>query len=222
MDVLVNSAGNMALAEYTSDRQGIEMQFSVNHVGHFLLTNLLVPGLQAAAAKSLRKGARVVNLTSEAYLVSPVRFADHNFAAGAAYQRLTAYGQAKTANILFAFGLSRRLHHQNITSTAAHPGYNGDTGLAGHLSWADLSEIEPVARANTGRAFIWEEPRLKTFAQIAATPLIAALDPGLPARSPAYLQNGQVARCDESACGEENADKLWGLSERLVGQEFRY
>lgn len=195
------------------------MQFSVNHVGHFLLTNLLVPALQraAAAAKPDGAGTRVVSLTSGAYLVSPVRFTDHNFSHGAAYQRWTAYGQAKTANILFAYALCRRLHRQNITSTAAHPGYNGDTGLAGHLSWVDLAEIEPVARANTGRAFAWEEPRLKTFAQIAAT-----LNPGMPARLPAYLQNGRVARCDESACGEENADKLWELSERLVGQEFRY
>lgn len=63
IDVLINSAGNMAIKEYTMDKQGIEFQLSVNHVGHFLLTNLLVPALKAAAALP-KAGARVVNLTS--------------------------------------------------------------------------------------------------------------------------------------------------------------
>ncbi|ORY72188.1 uncharacterized protein BCR38DRAFT_494259 [Pseudomassariella vexata] len=211
INVLINSAGNMAINEYTLDKQGIEIQLSVNHVGHFLLINLLVPGLLAGAAESTA-GARVVNLTSGGYLVSPVR----------AYQRWKAYGQAKTANILFSFGLTRRLRSRGITSTAAHPGYNSDTELAKHLTWADFDEIEPTSKANTGKEFVWEEPRIKAFDQIAATPLIAALDPDLPAKSPAYLQNSCVTPCDETASSSENADKLWKLSEKLVGQEFSH
>jgi NAD(P)-dependent dehydrogenase (short-subunit alcohol dehydrogenase family) len=220
IDVLINSAGNMAIKDYTLDKQGIEIQFSVNHVGHFLLTNLLVPGLQAAAKSN--GGARVVNLTSGAYLVSPVWFDDYNFSNGSKYQRWTAYGQAKTANILFAFALSKRLQSRGITSTAAHPGYNSDTELAKHLTWDDFGEIEPIAKQNTGKDFIWEDPRLKNFEQIAATPLIAALDPDLPAKSPAYLQNSQVTQSDEFANSDVNAENLWKLSEKLVNQEFKY
>ncbi|ETS77419.1 hypothetical protein PFICI_11293 [Pestalotiopsis fici W106-1] len=220
IDVLINSAGNMAIKDYMLDKQGIEIQFSANHIGHFLLTNLLVPGLKAAAKSN--GGARVVNLTSGAYLVSPVLFDDYNFSNGATYQRWTAYGQAKTANILFAFALTKRLQSHGITSTAAHPGYNGDTELAKHLTWDDFAEIEPIAKQNTGKDFVWEEPRLKNFEQIAATPLIAALDPDLPAKSPAYLQNSVVTQSDESASSEVNADKLWKLSEKLVNQEFEY
>ncbi|KAI1404041.1 hypothetical protein F4819DRAFT_449250 [Hypoxylon fuscum] len=221
IDVLINSAGNMAIKEYTLDKQGIEFQFSVNHVGHFLLTNLLIPALQAAAAAS-KAGARVVNLTSGAYLVSPVRFEDYNFSGGKTYQRWTAYGQAKTAQILFSYGLTKRLQTQGITSVAAHPGYNSDTELAKHLTWDDLGEIEPTTKANTGKDFVWEDPRLKTFDQIAATPLIAALDPELPSKSPAYLQNSQVEEVDEIARGPDSVEKLWKLSEKLVGQEFNY
>ncbi|RYP44124.1 hypothetical protein DL768_009382 [Monosporascus sp. mg162] len=219
--VLINSAGNMAIKEYTVDKQGIEIQLSVNHVGHFLLTNLLVPALQAAAAES-EGGARVVNLTSGAYLISPVRFDDYSFSNGKAYDHWSAYGQAKTANILFAFGLSKRLRSRGITSTAAHPGYNGDTQLGAHLTLDDLNDIGPTTKRNIGREFVWEEPRFKTFDQISTTPLIAVLDPDLPAKSPAYLQNSQITEPDESARSPENVEKLWKLSEKLVGQEFNY
>ncbi|RYO81404.1 hypothetical protein DL766_009953 [Monosporascus sp. MC13-8B] len=96
-------AGNMALKEYTVDKQGIEMQLSANHVGHFLLTNLLMPALLAAA--NTEHGARVVNLCSLGYFISPFRFDDYNFSGGTTYDLWTAYGQAKTANILFYFWL---------------------------------------------------------------------------------------------------------------------
>lgn len=157
-----------------------------------------------------------------AYLVSPVRFEDYNFSGGKTYDRWSAYGQAKTANVLFSFALSKRLQSQGITSTAAHPGYNSDTELAKHLTWDDIAEIEPTTKENTGKDFIWEDPRVKTFDQIAATPLIAAVDPELPSRSPAYLQNSQVAEVDEMARSPENVEKLWKLGEKFVGQEFNY
>ncbi|KAI0474051.1 hypothetical protein GGR56DRAFT_562945 [Xylariaceae sp. FL0804] len=214
VDVIINSAGNMAIEKYTLDKQGIEIQLSVNHVGHFLLTNLLVPALQT--------GARVVNLTSGAYLVSPVRFEDHNFGEGKNYQRWSAYGQAKTANILFSRGLTYRLRSRGITSVAAHPGYNGDTSLGKHLAWEDLGEIEPMCKENTGKDFVWEDPRMKSFEQIAATPLVAALDPALSESAPSYLQNSCVTGVDEMASSDENVQKLWALSEKLVGQEFKY
>ncbi|OTA97107.1 hypothetical protein M434DRAFT_8292 [Hypoxylon sp. CO27-5] len=195
IDVLINSAGNMALKEYTVDKQGIEMQLSANHIGHFLLTNLLVPALLAAAKANQEYVARVVNLTSLGYLISPFRFGDYNFSGGKTYDLWTAYGQAKTANILFSFGLTRRLKEHSITSFAAHPGSNFDTKLGSHLTMEDYHDIFEITRRNTGKDFVFDEPRFKSYAQIGATPLKAALDPELPPKAPALLIKSHIVEC---------------------------
>lgn len=230
IDVLINSAGNMALKDYTLDKQGIELQFSVNHVGHFLLTNLLTPALLAAAAANPDLGARVVNLTSAGYQISPVRYADPAFSDGAAYDPWSGYGQAKTAQILFAYGLTQRLGSRGVLALACHPGSNLDTKLGAHLVMEDYADVAPVTKRNTGNEFgftVGDEPRFKTYEQIGATPLIAALDPELAvAKAPGaacYLQNGQSMQpVAEHAYGVEHVDKCWKLSEKLVGQGFEY
>lgn len=222
IDVLINSAGNMAITEYTVDKQGIEMQLSGNHVGHFLLTNLLVPALLAGASSDKEKGARIVNLTSLGYLISPFRFDDYNFSDGKAYDPWTGYGQAKTANILFSLGLTKRLKGRGVTSVAAHPGSNLDTNLGSHVAVESYNDIAAVTKRNTGQDWVFEEPRFKTFAQIGATPLIAALEPDLSARAPVFLQNSQVTETAEHAHDPDIIERLWKLSEKLVGQEFDY
>ncbi|KAI0387199.1 NAD(P)-binding protein [Hypomontagnella monticulosa] len=216
IDVLINSAGVMAIKEFTVDKQGIEMQLSANHVGHFLLTNLLVPALLASGSP------RVVNLTSSGYKITPFRFDDWNFSDGKEYDMWSGYGQAKCANVLFSYGLTKRLKSRGLASVAAHPGYNNDTQLGSHLTWDDYKEIFPAMKRNTGRDFEFEEPRFKTFTQIAATPLIAALDPEISAKAPAYLENSRITAADEHACDDESVEKLWKVSEKLVGQEFSY
>ncbi|KAI1079146.1 NAD(P)-binding protein [Whalleya microplaca] len=205
---------------YTLDKQGVEMQLSANHVGDFLLTNLLVPALLVAGAEP--GGARLVNLTSSGYLISPFRFDDWNFSGGKTYDPWISYGQAKTANILFAHGLHARLASRGVTSTATHPGYTPDTQLGAHLTPADYAAIAPTMKRSTGRDWAWEEPRFKTLAQIAATPLVAALDPAVPVLSPAYLWNGRVGEVEEYAWDPESVERLWRLSEELVGQRFEY
>ncbi|OTB18210.1 hypothetical protein K445DRAFT_315012 [Daldinia sp. EC12] len=220
IDVLINSAGVMAIKDYTLDKQGIELQLSANHVGHFLLTNLLAPALISAGSEPL--GARVVNLTSSGYLASPFRFDDWNYSNGKTYDRWTGYGQAKTANILFTYGLHKRLSSRGVTSTATHPGYNNDTELGNHVTREDYAEIPAIVKRNTGKDWVWESPGTKTFTQIAATSLIAALDPELPAKSPAYLMNSQVHEAAPHATDPESVEKLWKLSEELVGQKFEY
>ncbi|KAH9895325.1 hypothetical protein F4778DRAFT_772245 [Xylariomycetidae sp. FL2044] len=222
--VLVNSAGNMALKQYAVDRQGIEMQMSVNHVGHFLLTNLLMPALLDGAAEG--SGARVINLTSAGYQISPVRFDDSAFSGGETYDPWTGYGQAKTAQILFAYGLTQRLGQRGVVSFACHPGSNLDTKLGSHLALSDYEDILPVTKRNTGQDFVFtldDEPRFKTYDQIGATPLIAALDPDMAMRAPAYLQNNRIVQpLSEHAYGSEHVERCWKLSEGLVGQEFSY
>lgn len=225
IDVLINSAGVMALEEYTVDKQGIELQLSVNHVGHFLLTNLLAPALLSAGAQSPH-GARVVNLSSAGYQISPVRSDDPAFSGGTGYDPWTGYGQAKTAQILFAYGLTHWLKQGGVTSFACHPGSNLDTKLGAHLSVEDCGDIAPVTKRNTGNDFVFtvgDEPRFKTYAQIGATPLIAALDPDLASRAPGYLQNSRVEQpAADFVCNSEHVERCWKLTEALVDQEFRY
>ncbi|KAI2465204.1 NAD(P)-binding protein [Annulohypoxylon bovei var. microspora] len=220
IDVLINSAGNMAIKEYTVDKQGIEIQLSTNYIGHFLLTNLLAPALIAAGSQP--GGSRVVNLTSFGYRVTPFRFDDWNFSDGKTYDLWTSYGQAKTANILFAFGLTKKLKGHGVTSTAAHPGTNNDTQLGSHLTPDDYAIIPELMRRNMGKEWEWDTSQSKTFEQIAATSLAAALDPEIPAKSPAYLANSQVHELDDHAKDPEAVEKLWKLSEELVGQKFEY
>ncbi|KAI1812417.1 hypothetical protein GGS20DRAFT_578353 [Poronia punctata] len=221
IDVLINSAGNTGIKEYTTDAQGIEMQLSGNHLGHFLLTNLLVPALIAAAkADNRRQYVRVVNLTSLGYRISPFRFDDYNFSGGKTYDLWTAYGQAKTANILFTYGLTKRLKKYGVGSFAAHPGSNLDTKLGSHLTMEDYNSIFEVTKRNTGQDFVFDDPRFKTYDQIGATPLTAALDPAITA--PGYLQNNQLVEPAQHACDPEIADKLWELSEQLVKQKFTF
>jgi len=142
LDLVINNAGVMTQTR-TSTKEGIEGQFGANHIGHFLLTNLLAPQLLAAAEKSTPGATRVVNLTSLGHRISPVRFSDWNitgkdipdeeknpgplpplFTENAldGYNGWVAYGQAKTANILFSMGLNERVGGKGVVSLAVHPG----------------------------------------------------------------------------------------------------
>jgi NAD(P)-dependent dehydrogenase (short-subunit alcohol dehydrogenase family) len=114
LHLLLNNAGVMALPEqHTPD--GWEMQFAINHLGHFYLTLGLLPALTAA------HGARVVVVSSSAHQNSPVVFDDIHFRRRA-YTPISAYGQSKTANILFAVEANRRWADRGITANALMPG----------------------------------------------------------------------------------------------------
>jgi NAD(P)-dependent dehydrogenase (short-subunit alcohol dehydrogenase family) len=142
LDLIINNAGVMSQTRITT-QDGIEGQFGACHVGHFLLTNLLMPQLLAAAANNPPGATRVINLTSLGHRISPVRFSDYNLtgkevpddernpnplppmfaqAAEDGYNGWVAYGQAKTANILFSVGLNERLGGRGVGSYAVHPG----------------------------------------------------------------------------------------------------
>jgi NAD(P)-dependent dehydrogenase (short-subunit alcohol dehydrogenase family) len=122
LDILINNAGIMARPNYSTTVDGIESQFGVNHIGHFLFTNLLL-----SSGTLSRTGGRVVNLTSNAAEIGPVRFEDWNFGDGKEYHPWKAYGQSKSANILFAKGLASR----GVKAFSVHPGgkYLPRTGL---------------------------------------------------------------------------------------------
>jgi Dehydrogenases with different specificities (related to short-chain alcohol dehydrogenases) len=140
IDTLINNAGVVVLERKWTE-EGIELQLGTNHIGHFLFTNLLMDKLRNAARHSVPGATRIVNVTSQGHILSPLRFHDYNlegkevpleeqpphgfplmFSAAGNYNGWLAYGQSKTANILFSIYLSRHLKSAGIMSYAVHPG----------------------------------------------------------------------------------------------------
>ncbi|KAG0645867.1 Translocon at the inner envelope membrane of chloroplasts 32 [Hyphodiscus hymeniophilus] len=212
IDILINNAGIMAVTDYTLTPEGIESQFGSNHIGHFLFTNLLMDKILAAG-----KGARIINLTSIGHQMSDVRFDDYNFENGKTYDPWLAYGQSKTANILFSVALAEKLGPKGILSFAAEPG-TIYTNLGRNVppeTWPAVLEMA----ANKGYDF---KLPYKNLNQGAATTLIAALDPSLEAHSGSYLHDSVIDNTPEYAHDSKLAERLWALSEKLVGQKFSY
>ncbi|KAF3809624.1 Retinol dehydrogenase 11 [Colletotrichum gloeosporioides] len=214
IDVLINCAGIMYAKEFTTDAEGNELQFSANHIGHFLLTNLLLPKILAAG-----EGARIINVSSHGHQLSDVWWSDPTFNKGKDYHGWSGYGQSKTANILFSIELARRLKGRGVVSLSVHPGSIGGTGLFNHVSMTELDKGDEVSRKNTGLPFAIDMP-FKTATQGCSSILAAALDPELAAHSGSYIQNCQVGTPRKYALDGENAKKLWAMSEDLVEQIF--
>lgn len=214
IDVVINCAGIMALPEFTKNKHGIEQQFAVNHLGHFLLTALIFDRVAAAG-----KGARIINVTSDGYMLGAFRFEDYNFKDGAEYNGWNGYGQSKTANILFTRALASRLADRGIFSLAIHPGVILESGIGRNTTSGMFEKIQEYAIKETGHPFKVGEP--KPMAQGTATGLVAALDPRLESKSGSYLEDCTVRPLRDYASSPENAERLWTLSEQLVGQDFK-
>ncbi|KAG0647319.1 Translocon at the inner envelope membrane of chloroplasts 32 [Hyphodiscus hymeniophilus] len=208
IDVLINNAGVMA-GPHKTTKEGIESQFGINHIGHFLLTNLLVP--------SIASGGRIVNVSSAGHAMGGVRFDDYNFQDGKTYDEWAAYGQSKTANVLFTVSLAEKLKSKKITAFSLHPG-NAMTNLVGHLDPNTDWGMVMKKISDTGRPI----PQFKSMDGACATTVAAALDPSLEASSGAYLDDCNPTPATPAASSAENAAKLWSLSEKLVGQKFEY
>ena len=214
LHLLINNAGVMACPLARTER-GWEMQFGTNHMGHFLLTCLLAPQLVAGAP------ARVVNLSSAGHRFSGVDFDDPNYE-HRDYDTWEAYGQIKTANVLFSVELNRRLAGRGVEAFAVHPG-GIMTKLGRHLEQADIEEL--MSRAPGGKGIQW-----KTVEQGAATSVWAATAPELDGRGGLYLEDCRIAQPKQSddqdggyadyAVDAESARRLWALSEELLGESF--
>jgi NAD(P)-dependent dehydrogenase (short-subunit alcohol dehydrogenase family) len=210
LHVLVNNAGVMACPfGHTTD--GFETQFGTNHLGHFLLTGLLLPALRKGAP------ARVVSVSSRGHHMSPVVFDDIHFERRP-YDKWQAYGQSKTANILFAVGLDRRLSSHGVRALALHPGAIM-TELGRHLVPEDIAFLQ--SRGGSGGL------QFKTVEAGAATSTFAATAPELADRGGVYLEDCGVAAINDAdgalagvksyAVDPAAADRLWTLSEAAVG-----
>jgi NAD(P)-dependent dehydrogenase (short-subunit alcohol dehydrogenase family) len=177
LHILVNNAGVMA-SPLMRTPEGWEMQFATNHLGHFALATGLQPALAAAG------GARIVSVSSSAHLRSPVVFDDIHFQQRE-YEPWAAYGQSKTANVLFAVEATRRWAGDGIYVNALHPG-GIRTNLQRYVSDEELSRL----RAQSGPA----APSWKTPEQGAATSVLVATSPLLDGVGGRYFED-----CNEAA-----------------------
>jgi NAD(P)-dependent dehydrogenase (short-subunit alcohol dehydrogenase family) len=208
LHLLINNAGVM-YTPFERTAEGFEMQFGTNHVGHFLLTCLLAPQLLADPP------SRVVNLSSGGHRGSDIVWDDPNYERRE-YDKFSAYGQSKTANILFSVELERRLGERGVHAYAVHPGMIA-TELGRYMTKDDFAAMAERAKAAPSGGL----PPRKTVEQGAATSVWAATAPELDAAGGTYLADCQVS--DDHArwaLDPESADRLWTLSEELVGQQF--
>ncbi len=214
IQLLINNAGVMA-CPLLRTKQGFEMQFGTNHLGHFLFTGLL--------SEALLEGApgRVVNLSSGGHRFGRFNFEDPSYQKRD-YDKWQAYGESKTANILFTVALDHRTRERGVRAYAVHPGVIM-TNLSRHMQAEDLAALQ--ARNPSG------ELKFKTLQQGAATTVWAASSPELARRGGIYLEDCQIASSagpgkesgvESYAVNADSAERLWTLSEELVGQSFEF
>jgi NAD(P)-dependent dehydrogenase (short-subunit alcohol dehydrogenase family) len=184
LDILVSSAGIMALPSLTLDDRGYEYHFATNHLGHFQLTTRLLPALRAA------RGARVVSVSAWAHRLSDVVFDDVNFGRRE-YKPMLGYAQSKTANILFAVGLDAREEQSGVRAFSLHPG-SILTNLGRNFTDEQLKAFG-VLDAN-GKRIVDPSRQLKTIGQGAATQVWCATSPHLNGLGGVYCENVEVAR----------------------------
>ena len=210
VDILVANAGIMACPE-TRVGPGWEAQFATNHLGHFVLANLLWPLLAADG------GARVVAVSSRGHKRSGIRFDDLMFESG--YEKWQAYGQAKTANVLFAVQLDALGQDAGVRAFSLHPG-GILTPLQRHLTREEM----------VGYGWIDEDGNplveFKTPEQGAATSVWAATSPQLDGMGGVYLEDCDVAEVAPPeapdgvaahAIDRDAAARLWTVSAQLTG-----
>ena len=193
LNVLVNNAGEILSRRHVTV-DGLERTFSSNHLGHFLLTNLLLDVIRDSAP------ARILNITSESHRGAKIHFNDLQ---GEKYSAFRAYGQAKLANVLFTYELAKKLEGTGVTANCLHPGVvrtgfgHDDSGLMSLVIWIAspfFMSAEKAARAVTKLATSHE----------------------LESMSGKYFSKVKEARSSEESYDEETARHLWRVSEELT------
>ncbi len=221
-DVVIANAGVMA-TPFTYTKDGFEMQFGTNHLGHFLLVNRI--------ASLIRAGGRLINLSSAGHRYSNVDLQDPNFER-TPYEPFVAYGRSKTANILFAVAFDKRHRERGVRAAAVHPG-----GIRTELGrYTEPGRLETmIAQINKQLAAEGKEPfQLKTVPQGAATSVWAGVVAPADEIGGRYCENchvGNVVPDDATitvasegvrayALDPTNAEALWKKSEEMVGESF--
>ncbi|EXL03150.1 SDR family NAD(P)-dependent oxidoreductase [Brucella tritici] len=214
LDILILSAGVMATPLFR-DAEGHEGQFATNHLGHFRLTAALWPALCAA------KNARVIVLSSRGHQLGGLALEDLDFVQRP-YDKWLAYGQAKTANALFAVAVDARGINHGVRAFSVHPGSILGP-LARHLSREEIDSFGAID--NNGQPVIDPDRDMKTPQQGAATTIWCATAPELAGIGGVYCENCDIARVERQerfgvrpfAIDPDIAEALWAESVRLTG-----
>ncbi|KAK9891064.1 hypothetical protein WA026_013390 [Henosepilachna vigintioctopunctata] len=197
LDILINNAGVMRTPN-SKTKDGFEMQLGVNHLGHFLLTNLLLDYLKVSAP------SRIINVSSVAYKRGRIHKDDLN--SDKNYDKAAAYAQSKLANILFTRELAKRLKDTGVTVNAVHPGIV-DTEIIRHMSffnsWIATIFIKP---------FVW--PFIKSPKQGSFSTIYLACKPELEKVTGKYFSNYEEEDLTPYAKDESVAEWLWAVSEK--------
>jgi NAD(P)-dependent dehydrogenase (short-subunit alcohol dehydrogenase family) len=201
LDVLVNNAGAF-FSRRSLSAEGYEMTFALNHLSYFLLTDLLLPLLRAAA--DLAGEARIVNVASNSHRRSQIDFEDLH--AERRYSAWRAYGQSKLANVLFTFELSRRLQGTRVAANALHPGFvatniGKNNGLIYRIALNIIHRLSAVSPQEGARTSIY----------LASSPEVRGVS-GL------YFVDCQPVQADPAAYDLPAAAKLWAVSEQLCSR----
>ncbi|XP_041853723.1 retinol dehydrogenase 13-like [Melanotaenia boesemani] len=199
LDVLINNAGIMSCPQWKTE-DGFEMQFGVNHLGHFLLTNCLLDLLEKSAP------SRIVNVSSLAHERGQIYYDDINQEND--YHPWKSYGQSKLANVLFTRELANRLQGTGVTTYSLHPGIIR-TELARHF-WPAIPLWKRVMY--TPIVFLIKSPTAG-----AQTTIYCAVDESLQNESGLYYSDCARKAVAPQAQDDEDAKKLWDLSASMVG-----
>lgn len=197
LHVLVNNAAIIP-GRRTVSRDGFEMQFAVNHLAPFLLTNLLLPRLTQCAP------ARIVNVSSDMHQGASIDFDD--LQSERSYSSMRVYGKTKLANVMFTYELARRLDGTGVTANCLHPGVVA-TGIARNLVFP-LNKLAAVA------GLFWLSPR-----DGARTSIYLAASPDVSGVTGKYFEKCAERRSSTLSHDVASARRLWEISEKLCGVE---
>ncbi|MFT3935106.1 MAG: SDR family NAD(P)-dependent oxidoreductase [Chitinophagaceae bacterium] len=229
LHLLINNAGIMWVP-LRRDSRGYESQLATNHLGHFHLTALLWPALKKA------NGARIINVSSFGHQIAPFNFDDPNFL-NREYETLQGYGQSKTANNLFAVALDKRGAAYNVRAYSLHPGSVNGTDLGREAPMALFQQMGTHDAEGNLKPEV--ASKLKTVPQGAATTIWCATSKLLNNIGGVYCEDADVAMLDTGniehrydepstlkgvkpySVDGDNAEKLWKLSEEMIGFEFK-
>nr|URX65638.1 (3E, 6E, 11E)-8-hydroxy-casba-3,6,11-trien-5,9-dione 9-keto-reductase [Euphorbia peplus] len=204
LNILINNAA-IAMIPFTLSEDDIELQFATNHVGHFLLTELLLETMKNTTRESNQEG-RIVNVSSEGHNIAypgGIRFGQINDQSG--YRKDLGYSQSKLANILHANELARRLKEDgvDITANSLHPG-----GI--------VTNIVRHHKIIYGITFLLDKFLLKNCQQGAATTCYVALHPQVKGISGQYFVDSNLAKPSSLATDAELGKRLWDFSLKLI------
>lgn len=204
LDVLVNNAGAL-FAKRQESADGIEMTFALNHLGYFLLTNLLLDTLKASA--QAHTCARVINISSFGHQKTQINFDD--LQAQKRYDGLLVYRQSKLANLLFTYELARRLEGTGVTVNAVNPGLVATRFSMNNFGFIGDSLTNLFVRLYSLITLDAE--------QGAQTAIYLATSPEVEAVTGKYFVNKKAAPSSPASYDREAAKRLWQSSEAMTG-----